>query len=77
MKQRIEAYGGTRFEPGKIHGKRTVTGQAQLLIAIAPVFDEGDIWVRDRADRLEVWTFHARFVMINPSIKVAADASKQ
>jgi hypothetical protein len=62
----------TRFEPGEIHRKRAVAGQAQILVPVAPILDESNIRMRNGADGLEFWTFHACFVIINPSIREAA-----
>lgn len=58
LQVRVKANGGMRFQTGKIHREGTVAGQTQLLITIAPILNEGDIRMRDRADWTEIWTFH-------------------
>jgi hypothetical protein len=42
---RLETYGGACEQSIQVHGEGTIGRYAQCVIAVAPVFDEGDIWV--------------------------------
>ena len=49
LQRRIEFDGGGRGQARQVHGERGIGRQAQRLIAIAPVFDQGDVGMSLRA----------------------------
>ena len=47
FKDFVELDGRPAFHPAEVHGDRTVERQAQGVVAIAPVFNEGDVGMGD------------------------------